>query len=125
MAKEGEGDMNALVGSGLAPYLLVILAGYLPTDVWRWLAVIFARRLDEESEWMIFVRAVATAMVAGVIARLVLFPTGDLAAIPLIIRIGAVAGGFLVYFLARRSNLAGVLAGEAIMIAGAYFTAGN
>jgi hypothetical protein len=116
--------MNTLAGSGLAPYLLVILAGYLPTDVWRWLAVIFARRLDEESEWMIYVRAVATAMVAGVIARLVLFPTGDLVAIPLIIRIGAVAGGFLVYFLARRSNLAGVLAGEAIMIAGAYFTAG-
>jgi hypothetical protein len=123
-AKEGKGRMNALAGSGLAPYLLVIFAGYLPTDVWRWLAVIFARRLDENSELMIFVRAVATAMVAGVIARLVLFPTGDLVAIPLSIRIGAVAGGFLVYFLSRRSNLAGVLAGEAIMIAGAYFTAG-
>jgi hypothetical protein len=114
--------MNALVGSALAPYLLVIVAGYLPTDIWRWLAVIFARRLDEDSEWMIFVRAVANALVAGVIARLVLFPTGDLVSIPLAIRVGAVAGGFLVYFLARRSNLAGVLAGEAIMIAGAYFT---
>jgi hypothetical protein len=115
--------MNALVGSGLAPYFLVIVAGFLPTDIWRWLAVIFARRLDENSEWMIFVRAVANALVAGVIARLVLFPTGDLVSIPLAIRVGAVAGGFLVYFLARRSNLAGVLAGEAIMIAGAYFTA--
>ena len=114
--------MNALVGSGLAPYLLVIVAGYLPTDVWRWLAVIFARRLDKDSEWMIFVRAVATALVAGVIARLVLFPTGDLVAVPLAIRVGAVAGGFLVYFLARRSMLVGVLAAEGIMIAGAYFT---
>ena len=38
--------------------------------------------------------------------------------------VGAVAGGFLVYFLARRSMLIGVLAGEAIMVAGAYFTAG-
>ena len=116
--------MSALVESGLWPYLLVILAGYLPTDVWRWLAVIFARRLDEDSELMIFVRAVATALVAGVIARLVLFPTGDLVAIPLAIRIGAVAGGFLTYFLARRSMLVGVLAGEAIMIAGAYFATG-
>jgi hypothetical protein len=122
VAKEGEGGMNTLVSSGFAPYLLVIMAGYLPTDVWRWLAVIFARRLDEDSEWMIFVRAVANAMVAGVIARLVLFPTGDLVAVPLAIRIGAVAGGFLVYFLARRSMLIGVLAGEAVMIAGAYFT---
>ena len=117
--------MNALVESGLWPYLLVIVAAYLPTDVWRWLAVIFARRLDEESELMIFVRAVATALVAGVIARLVLFPTGDLVTIPLAIRIGAVAGGFLVYFVARRSMLTGVLAGEAIMVAGAHFTVGN
>jgi hypothetical protein len=117
--------MNALVESGLWPYLLVITAAFLPTDIWRWLAVIFARRLDEDSELMIFVRAVATAMVAGVIARLVLFPTGDLVATPLSIRVGAVAGGFLVYFLARRSMLIGVLAGETIIIAGAYFTAGN
>jgi len=101
--------------------LLVIFVGFLPTDIWRWLAVIFARRLDEDSELMIFVRGVATAMVAGVIIRLVLFPTGDLVSIPLTIRIGAVAGGFFVYFLARRSTLIGVIAGEAIMIAGAYF----
>jgi hypothetical protein len=116
--------MSALVAGGLWPYLLVIVAGYLPTDVWRLLAVIFARRLDEGSEAMIFVRAVANAMVAGVIARLVLFPSGDLVGVPLAIRAGAVAVSFLVYFLARRSMLVGVLAGEAIMIAGAYFTAG-
>ncbi len=113
--------MIALTNSGLWPYLLVILAGFLPTDIWRWLAVIFARKLNEESELMIFVRGVATAMVAGVIMRLVLFPTGDLVSIPLVIRLGAVAGGFLVYFLARRSTLIGVIAGEAIMIADAYF----
>ena len=107
----------------LGPYLFVILLGFLPTDVWRWLAVLFARRLDEDSELMILVRGVATALVAGVIMRLVLIPTGDLVAVPLAIRIGAVAGGFLVYFLARRSTLIGVLAGEAIMIAGAHFTA--
>jgi hypothetical protein len=115
--------MNASTGD-LWPYLLVIVAGFLPTDIWRWLAVIFARRLDEGSEIMIFVRAVATALVAGVIMRLVLLPTGDLVAVPLAIRAGAVAGGFVVYFLARRSMLVGVLAGEAIMVAGAYFTTG-
>jgi len=113
--------MNALINSDLWPYLLVIFAGFLPTDIWRWLAVIFARRLDENSELMIFVRGVATAMVAGVITRLVLFPTGDLVSIPLAIRAGALVGGFLVYFIARRSAFVGVMAGEAIIIAGAYF----
>jgi len=115
--------MNTLHTSGLWPYFLVIAAGFLPTDIWRWLAVIFARRIDEDSELMTFVRGVATALVAGVIARLVLVPSGDLVTVPLAIRVGAVAGGFLVYFLARRSLFIGVLASEAIMIAGAYFTA--
>jgi Branched-chain amino acid transport protein (AzlD) len=116
--------MSALADGALWPYLLVIVAGFLPTDIWRLLAVVFARRLDEDSEVMIFVRAVATALVAGVIMRLILLPTGDLVAVPLALRIGAVAGGFLVYFVVRRSLLAGVLAAEAIMIASAYFTAG-
>jgi Branched-chain amino acid transport protein (AzlD) len=115
--------MSGFADSTLWPYLLVIAVGFLPTDIWRWLAVIFARRLDEDSESMIFVRAVATAMVAGVIARFVLFPTGDLVGVPLAVRVGAVAGGFLVYFIARRSTLAGVLAGEAILIAGAHLAA--
>lgn len=115
--------MSAPIDAGLWPYFLIIAAGFLPTDVWRWLAVIFARKLDEDSEIMTFVRAVATAMVAGVIMRLVLFPTGDLITVPLAIRAGAVATGFLVYFLARRSTLAGVLAGEAVMIGGAYVSA--
>ena len=115
--------MSAITQSDLWPYLLVILVGFLPTDIWRWLAVIFARNLDDDSELMIFVRAVATALVAGVITRLVLVPTGDLIAVPLAVRVGAVAGGFLAYFLARRSTLTGVLVGEGIMIAGTYFTA--
>jgi hypothetical protein len=106
----------------LWPYLLVILAGFLPTEIWRAAAVVLAHGLDEDSEWLIFVRAVATALVAGVITRIVLVPTGDLIAVPLAIRVGAVVVGFLVFFLARRSMLFGVLAGEAIMIAGAWLT---
>lgn len=113
--------MTELMNSGLWPYLLVILAGFLPTDIWRWLAVIFGRKLDEDSEIMTFVRGVANAMVAGVIMRLVLFPTGDLAGIPLALRAGTVIVAFAVYFLSRRSMLAGVIAGEAVLIAGAYW----
>ncbi|HEV2000032.1 MAG TPA: AzlD domain-containing protein [Xanthobacteraceae bacterium] len=106
----------------LWPYLLVILAGFLPTEIWRAAAVVLAHGLDEDSEWLIFVRAVATALVAGVITRIVLVPTGDLVAVPLAIRVGAVAIGFVVFFVARRSMLLGVLAGEAVMIAGAWLT---
>lgn len=114
--------MNVFIGSELWPYILVIVAGFLPTDVWRWLAVVSARKLDEDSEIMIFIRGVATALVAGVIMRLVLFPGGDLESVPLYVRAGSVAIAFAVYLLFRRSMLAGVLAGEAVVILGAYFT---
>ncbi len=59
----------------LYAYLLVILAGFLPTDVFRFAAVMFSRRIDEDSEALVLVRAVATALLAGVIGRLVLAPT--------------------------------------------------
>jgi len=104
----------------LWPYVLVVMAGFLPTEVWRALAVVFARGFDEDSEVMIFVRGVATALLAAVVARLVLLPPGELVAVPLSIRIGAVVGGFLVYLLARKSVLLGILFGEAVIIAGAW-----
>lgn len=106
----------------LWPYLLVILAGFLPTEVWRTAAVLFARGIDEESEIFMLVRAVATALVAAVIARLVLTPTGDLAAVPLLARIGACFAGYGFYLLARKSVFFGVLAGEAVIVAGAWWS---
>ena len=105
----------------LWPYVLVVVAGFLPTEVWRSLAVVFARGFDEDSEVLIFVRGVATALLAAVVARLVLLPPGELVAVPLSIRVGAVVGGFLVYLLARKSVLLGILFGEAVIIAGAWY----
>ena len=103
----------------LYAYLLVILAGFLPTDVFRFAAVLFARRLDEESEVLMLVRAIATALLAGVIARLVLTPTGDLAGVPLWIRLSTIAAGVAAYFLFRRSVLAGVIVAEVVIVGGA------
>ncbi len=103
----------------LYAYLLVILAGFLPTDVFRFAAVLFSRRIDEDSEMLVFVRAVATSLLAGVIARLVLAPTGDLAGVPLWIRLSTIAVGVAGYFLFRRSVLAGVLAAEIVIVGGA------
>lgn len=113
--------MTAL--DGLWPYLLVIIAGFLPTEIWRSLAVVFVRGLNEDSELLVLVRAVATALLAAVVARLVLLPPGELIALPLAVRVGAVAGGFLVYLFARRSVFLGILFGELTIIAGAWYYA--
>jgi len=117
--------MSVLLEAPLWPYLLVVLAGFLPTEIWRWLAVMLARNLDEESEWLIYVRAVATAIVAGVVARLVLIPAGDLVTVPLGVRLSAVAVGLGFFFFVRRSLLLSVIAGEAVLIAGAWWYAAH
>jgi hypothetical protein len=110
--------VSALSGE-YAAYFALIVAGFLPSEVWRWLAVIFSRGLDEGSEIILWVRAVATAILAGVIAKLTIFAPGVLATVPTPVRLGAVAVGFIAFMLIRRSVLAGVIAGEAALIIGA------
>jgi hypothetical protein len=101
------------------PYLLLILAGFLPNEIWRLLGLVLARRLNEGTEVLVWVRAVATAILAGVIGKLIFFPAGALASVPLSVRIGALVLGLVAFVLIRRSVFAGVLAGEAALIAGA------
>jgi hypothetical protein len=99
-------------------YLTLILVGFLPNEVWRWLGVIFATGLNEDSEILVWVRAVATAILAGVIAKLTLFAPGVLAIVPLDVRVAAIVIGFLAFLGVRRSVFAGVLAGEIALVAG-------
>ena len=100
----------------LGPYLAMLLAGALPNEFWRLIGIAAARRLDEDSELLVWVRAVATAVLAGVISQLVLFPPGPLAAIVLPARLAAVAIGFLTFLVFRRSVFAGVLTGEMVLV---------
>lgn len=102
----------------LNPYVALILVGFLPNEIWRWLGMIFARRIDESSEIVVWVRAVATAILAGVIAQLVFEPPGALATTHLYVRLAGVAIGFLVFLGLRRSVLGGIMAGQAVLIAG-------
>ena len=83
----------------LWPYLVLILAGYLPNEVWRLFGLMMARGLHEDSEIVVWSRAVATALLAGVVAKLILFSSGELAGVV----------------------FAGVLTGEVALLAGAYF----
>ncbi len=108
----------------LYPYLVLILVGFLPNEVWRMIGVVVARGLNEESELLVWVRAVATAVLAGVIAKLTLFPPGVLAAVPVWIRLLAIAAGFAAFLGIRRSVFAGVVVGEVTLLLGALLTTG-
>ncbi len=111
--------MNPAV-TALWPYLALVLLGYLPNEVWRVLGLVLARGLNEDSEVVIWSRAVATAILAGVIAKLIVFSPGALAGIPLTVRAGAVSCGFVAFLLIKRSVFAGVVAGEAALLIGGY-----
>src|SRR6195256_1980619 len=102
------GDWNAL--------LVLLIAGFLPNEVWRMFGLWFGGGIDEGSELLVWVRAVATAILAGVIAQILVSPPGALASVPGWLRYAAVAAGFAVFIMTRRSIFAGVVCGEFVML---------
>lgn len=108
---------------GLWGYLVLLLVGFLPADIWRLLGLVVARGIDEESELLVWVRAVATAVLAGVIAKILFFPPGSLAAVPMAVRLAAIGCGFLAFVAIRRSVFAGLAVGEAVLILGGFYFA--
>jgi hypothetical protein len=100
-----------------APYVLLILVGFLPNELWRMLGLVLSHGIDESSEWIVWVRAVATAILAGVVGKIMIFAPGALATVPLSMRLGAAALGLAAYWVARRSAFAGVVTGTLAIVA--------
>jgi len=107
-----------MAADGYGWLLFVFIAGTLATDFWRGLGVFAALKVDEGGQVFLFARAVSTALVAALIARIVCFPPGALAGAPLVLRLGAFAIGLIVFYATRRSMLIGILAGEAVLVGG-------
>jgi hypothetical protein len=64
---------------------------------------------------------VATGLLAGVIGKLVLLPPVGLAEVALTLRLAAIAAGLVAFLALGRSMFIGVLVGEAVLIAGAFW----
>lgn len=89
-------------------YLYIAIAGWLVTDFWRWMGVVAGNRLKEGSLPLLWVRAVANSMIAAIIAKLILVPTGALAEFDVIVRVAAVALGFVIFLLAKQRIIFGI-----------------
>src|ERR1700688_2385843 len=85
--------MNAFIGDWHA-LLILLIAGVIPNQIWRMLGLMVGGEIDEGSELLVWVRAVATAILAGVIAQILVQPPGALASVPDWLRYAAVAAGF-------------------------------
>lgn len=108
---------GALEGS-LWPYFVILLTGWLATDLWRWLGVLAGSRLKDDSALLLWVRAMATALVAAVVAKLILYPTGALEGAPLLLRIGATVVGFVAFLLSGKRIYIGILVALGCLLAG-------
>jgi len=92
-----------------ATLLCVVTAGVV-TYVWRLLGVLLVSRIDPQSTLLSWVRAVATALVAALVARMLLTPSGLLAHTALPARLGAVAAGALAWRIMGKRVEPGVAA---------------
>lgn len=103
------------------PYVLMLLVGFLPNEVWRMAGLVLSRKIDESSEILIWVRAVANAVLAGVVGKLIIFPSGALLQVSDAVRLSAAGFGVALFFLLRRSIIVGVAGGVIALILGTYF----
>ena len=107
--------MENIAGT-VSPYLVVLLIGFLPSEIWRLLGALLSRGLAEDSEVLIWVRTIATSLLAAVVAKLLLTPSGALADLSLASRLVSLAIGLAGYFLLRRSVLAAIILGEISLV---------
>lgn len=92
--------------------LLALLVAALVTYAWRGLGIVLAGRLRTDGRLFEWVAAVAYALMAGLIARMIVLPSGPLAGTALAERLLAAAAGVLVWCLWRRGGvLPGCVAG--------------
>lgn len=101
----------------LGIYLAFLLA-VAAHEPWRWLGYRLGRDIDANSEVFLWVRAVATALVAALVLRIVAFPPGALAGIEASLRVAAFVAGLVLFYLARRSLAAGLLGGAGVLLVG-------
>ena len=111
-----------ITDGGWMSYAALFVAGFGMTAPWRVFGVLLARNIDVESEIFKWVRAVSTALVAGLIARMVIFPSGNLASIALLVRVGAFLGGVLIYYVMRRNMGLGIIAAMGLLLIGQVLT---
>lgn len=101
----------------MAELWLLVLACALATYLWRGLGVLLSGRVTVNSELFKWAAAVAYAMVAGLISRIVFMPTGMLTETGLADRLLACALALAAYYLARRNLLVGVATGVLALMA--------
>lgn len=104
--------------------LLAVVAGWAVTYGWRFAGVYLAERMAPDSEVLLWVRSVATALVAALVVRIILVPPGQLGSTTLEARFAAMALGVAGFYLFRRQMGLGVATAVLSLFAISWWFAG-
>ena len=91
------------------------------SEPWRWAGALVGRNINPESEVFAWVRAVSAAIVAGLVMRMLVFPSGALTDVSLALRGVALFAGLAGYFLTGRRLGLGIASGLVVLLAGMLF----
>lgn len=100
--------------------LILVLSSAVATYAWRGLGVMFSGRIRTDSELFKWVACVAYAMVAGLIMRIIIMPTGMLAMSMLSDRLLSCALALLAYYASRKNLFVAVIVGVTSVVAAGY-----
>ena len=90
---------------------LIAVTGFLATEPWRWAGVLISKDMSEESDIIIWVRAVSTALIAALVMRLIIAPPGSLENTPMSVRFFALLIATLTYLLWQRRLVPSIFVG--------------
>ena len=97
------------------PFVFILLSASLPTMVWRWAAVLISLEIRDDSEVIVLVRYISTALVAAVVGQFIVYPAGAMVELPLFARLIAVGLGFGAAIATGRLFI-GIVIGELALI---------
>ena len=95
--------------------ILILIAGFCATNFWRFGGGILGAKLNENSAFFRWVKLVATALIASLVAKLSLYPTGNLAEIAFILRASGIGVALLVFFVTLRKYSYNIALGLGVM----------
>jgi branched-subunit amino acid transport protein len=107
-----------MTAAALGPWWpwLLLLAAALVTYAWRALGVAISGRIAPDGALFEWVSAVAYALLAALIARMIVDPMGPLEQTPLLDRLAGVGVALGAFLLARRNLFVGVAAGVLTLV---------
>ena len=103
---------------------IFFLSAILATYVWRFAAVMISHRIEANHLIFEWFTCLAYGMIAALVARTLILPSGLLAVVPLWHRLIPMALAFLGYYLLGKRLWVGIVFGETGLIALMWFNNG-